>query len=119
MRDIKFRAWHNKEKAMLIKGDNYGTTHNYDCLDYSKKQDVVLMEFTSLHDMNNAGNTDVYEYDILIDGHGRVYKVEWDYKNTGWAGIRTSDTKKISLPKLLLGGSIVIGNIYENKELLC
>lgn len=83
------------------------------------KQVIARRQYTGLHDKNDAGNTDVYEHDILYNGEGQYYKVEWDYRDTGWCGINTYNNNKKNLTELLMKYSIVVGNIYENKDLLC
>ena len=73
----------------------------------------------ALHSLSySVMSTDVYEGDILYDSAGRYYKVEWDYRDTGWVGIDLYNNNKKKLVELLLNYAIVVGNIWENPELL-
>lgn len=128
MKKIKFRAWNNRvnelrevlriffnENTIEVKNDNSfdGLTWFLDYCD--------LMQFTGWHDRNNRK---IYESDIvkfdntLIGGIKGVAVIEWvdDFciqQNPGWImynkGYHTHDS---------FLGSEVIGNIYENPELL-
>lgn len=122
MREIKFRAWHKLEKAMLQVGDDYGSKHSLDCVVYFMQgQPVELMQFIGLHDKNKK---DIYEGDIItLDdsdiGGGKVtgevmFNDDQCLSNLEWGlwlsnGYRSTD---------FLGTLEVIGNIYENPELL-
>ena len=121
MREIKFRAWGstitNNRKHIFTPA-----VDGFNCLnvgiDNLQAIGIVIMQYTGLKDKNEASQREVYEHDILYDGKGKYYKVEWDYRNTGWRGINTYNNNKKNLVELLLAGSIVVGNIYENQELL-
>ena len=117
---FKFRAWDEIDHEMLDADDmKYGVQYNDKTLSLiSQKECFTFMQYTGLKDINDSGSKEVYEYDILYDGDGSYYKVEWDYRNTGWVGINMYNNSKKNLVELLLKHSIVIGNIYENKELL-
>lgn len=74
-------------------------------------------QFTGAED--GEGN-EVYEGDIIRDGHGRVYEVEWDEDEYQFV-LRTSE----GIIRYTLGGFVndfnsfkVIGNKFENKELM-
>ena len=118
MREIKLRAC-RKDKLY------YGGTILKWLKNASEKgfnmdieSETVFMQYTGLKDKNDDASCDVYEHDILTNGTGNFYKVEWDYRDTGWCGIQINNTKKHRLINLLLRDSIVVGNIYENKDLL-
>ena len=125
MREIKFRAWLKKEKMMIkwypqFFSDTSPVTHYSDEFpnpeDYD---DIILMQYTGLHDKNGK---EIYEGDILkviFENHSENFRVDWSDIYAGW------DCEGVSLSELLgmEHGEIthnveIIGNIYENPELL-
>lgn len=107
MREIKFRAWDGKkmdrvhtlwlqyvEKDWYIPGD---------------KKYEAIMQYTGLKDKNGK---EIYEGDILKfntkGGNEMVYEVKW--KGKGFKPTRMSEDNQEEIE--------IIGNIYENKELL-
>lgn len=131
MREIKFRAWHDKDKAMYefqTTGDHAGqflwrevprdedmtrrpTIRHYkdwSCLEFDSQFHV--MQFTGLLDKNGKEiyEGDIYEYQhVLGKEYWSVDKIEWQENMAGW-GIDKRDSKL----------SVVIGNVYQNPELL-
>ena len=109
MRELKFRAWIEKEKYMALQGEPDLETLSSFMYHYSDCKN--LMQYTGLKDKNGK---EIYEGDILGFEVIRNFKeitvyhfaVTWDFENAGW--IQFSPKNKI----------VVIGNIYENPELL-
>jgi uncharacterized phage protein (TIGR01671 family) len=107
-REIKFRAWdkkfHYMSEEITLEGEVYF------------EEDNILMQFTGLKDKNGK---EIYEGDIIKDKDKKVYKVEWDYN---YAGFAPFCEQIFSAPDTYsewnLGEIEIIGNIYENKELL-
>ena len=111
MREIKFRAWDNKLNKILEWTD---IAYNDDPF-FHEDRDYELMQFTGLYDKNGK---EIYEGDILKRPDLEInYIVVF---NGGCFCIQDSKNKHHKL-KLLDGISIflgIIGNIYENPELL-
>lgn len=110
MREIKFRAWDKKKKEMItkmyIKRINiYEETLN----NLFEDKDVVFMQYTGLKDINGK---EIYEGDIIKNPHGKSV-IEYIYssfhpldESDGYnSGYKSEEVE-------------VIGNIYENPELL-
>ena len=124
MREIKFRAWFKEENRMIEweqlhlenddcglmvwigeNGDNFGTTSGYPIDNFE------LMQYTGLKDKN--GN-EIYEGDIIKYDTGRPEQISFD--NARFTS--GNDRGRTLLSKGLARLCKVIGNIYENPELL-
>lgn len=113
-REIKFRAWDKKQKRWT----NYSITDDllrfYDkhlgCWKTDKENNrFILVQYTGIKDKNNK---DIYEGDIVKTCYGTC-KVE--YKLDSYHIVSLNDNFSN-----LLGWqeTEIIGNIYENEELL-
>lgn len=100
MKTIKFRAWEIKEPKLNFAGRMHylGITEDFFTYVARNPQDYILMQFTGLTDKNGK---EIYEGDLVTDINNKIRKVRW--VDNGWN---------------LLGKYKVIGNIYENPELL-
>lgn len=122
-REIKFRVWSETKKKMyeealvisdrvsmnndLVIVDPDGTT----CVDGESINDAIFLQFTGLKDKNGK---EIYEGDLvrvwISDSDMGIQEVEWDDESLCWS----------------IGGEWgfdydvfeVIGNIYENPNLL-
>ena len=110
MREIKFRAWDGAritdENAVIIYCD--GSTAVFDRFGDVVNKQLVLLQFTGLHDKNGK---EIYEGDILKWDEKKwgcpyLEVCEWNY---GLLNMRFNDWKD---------HCEVVGNIYENPELL-
>jgi uncharacterized phage protein (TIGR01671 family) len=72
-----------------------------------------LIQFTGLHDKNGK---EIYESDI-VDFEGDIYPISWYEDDARWWGINDLARTYI-LASGQISESAVIGNIYENPELL-
>lgn len=134
MREIKFRAWNNNGKCMVTSPVGVATIISRFIRDFRPTstgfgsrqsevtpEDYIPMQFTGLKDKHGK---EIYEGDILnYPREEQVISVRWSsdgywafYEHRGFDdGVGRGDwrlTTGISL------NSEVIGNIYENPELL-
>jgi uncharacterized phage protein (TIGR01671 family) len=110
MREIKFRAWDKKLKFMYPDAFE----HPDYCFEDLLNDDIFeVMQFTGLKDKNGK---EIYEGDIVkIPTNEKVFIVEWD---TYFWKIITKDKMNNAGLGLKTTNIEVIGNIYENPELL-
>lgn len=110
MREIKFRAWNSKKPEMLLLGDL--TDANWDIRFIFKH--YKIMQYTGITDKNGF---EIYEGDIIkrtspTQGSSKYTVVTWRSGGTGIGfNLRASDGNQSK-------SFIVIGNIYENPDLL-
>ena len=122
MREHKYRAWDKQDNKMYEKQavdeDGYAVDINGDEA-YSNEPFRILMQYTGLKDKNGV---EIYEGDILQDDERPVEcgVVEWDYDSLIVNNAKiTPEWRKTSVESgLKYRHWIVIGNIYENPELL-
>lgn len=130
MREIKFRAWHKEKKKMLSYGELFNIDcsgeypflalaagHYEDCIEPLK---VELMQYTGLQDTNGV---DIYEGDIINAEYRNEWSVEKIYGNVmfsdnGCFYLSVTENEGVIFPLLCEDTIEVIGNIYENPELL-
>jgi uncharacterized phage protein (TIGR01671 family) len=135
MREIKFRAWDKEDKTMenvlyinfdimevslgsgidLDDEDTmYGDVSPSPAINYVKFDDIELMQYTGLKDKNGE---EIYEGDIVHDSTcDLTWAVTWNEESGGYG-------EPAKYPKNFLYKSLekyfeVLGNIYENPELL-
>ena len=127
MKPIKFRAWDIKNKKWIktyyghvkyipITNDNTGlieVSYSSELADACvnekwEKEEIILVQFTGLLDKNEK---EIYEGDIIkgrnLEGFYKIKEVKWDVNQWyPFAGHRGYEDFEI------------IGDIYENKELI-
>jgi uncharacterized phage protein (TIGR01671 family) len=111
-REIKFKVWRKEEKRMIdpdivkdwpteaLVSDNF---HR-------------ILQYTGVSDSNGI---EVYEGDIVRspqqgDSEGSIYTVSWDLEKGAWR-LKMKDKEAVFS---LVKDYEIIGNIYENPELI-
>lgn len=107
MREIKFRVWSEKLKEMLLV-DKLDLTGDEGAIVFDENADEhyftnsPTMQYTGLKDKNGSV---IYEGDIVRSKEFGIKEVYWDNDFSCWRIGRGCEQE-------------VIGNIYENPELL-
>ena len=123
-REIKYRAWLKEEKKMV----------NVETIDFSEKsiqylekneiidayllrttflEDIELMQYTGIKDKNDV---EIYEGDIIICKYGPEIMMEVKWVDEGFRTLgKYNGDNYVGYVK---NSAEVIGNIYENFELV-
>ena len=123
MREIKFRAWH---KIYLEMSDDFGLGDEWIMFWENAKRgadptddDCEIMQFTGLKDKNGK---EIYEGDILKVDNRRIVEIYWFDAGGCFDTRYLSDNIKEPFRTLYNNEwddrTEIIGNIYENPELL-
>jgi uncharacterized phage protein (TIGR01671 family) len=126
MRDIRFRAWDVRNEVMWLRKPKQLTSEFFQLIEQDQKggEQFVLMQFTGLSDTIDV---EIYEGDIVAWSYEPVRYdsylrntgvIEWD-PHGQWRIVQEPHIEQgIALPAYPDIKLKVIGNIYENPELL-
>lgn len=117
MREIKFRVWDIRLGSMSPPVDliRMLDSHANTGIKASRWPDRIYLQYTGLKDKNGV---EIFEGDILSDGSGFLARVIYHQAEARFGFSVTNDR----YPGVMYAGSMlkcqVIGNRYENPELL-
>ena len=129
-REIKFRVWsHDAKKfrsrifVLTSNGLLMQVEHSDDCMFLTFPQESVQFAglYTGLKDKNGK---EIYEGDIMQSGKGKNFTVIFSKTKHKWSVALShyppnwSDRKRYKSMEWALENCEIIGNIYENPELL-
>jgi uncharacterized phage protein (TIGR01671 family) len=121
MREIKFRAWHKEKKIMgevlgidILHKEIFFSNGDVDCCGFADLKYIELMQYTGLKDMREK---EIYEGDI-VTLHNSEYKVIFNTEEARF--VLRNDEFEMNIPFTNNNNKRmeVIGNIYENPELI-
>lgn len=128
MENIKFRAW-QRDKRMMCKvrdihflSEQASLEEKENVINTRRFKDIKLMQFTGLYDKNGKEiyEGDIIKYSAYLDESAEIKEgiaqVVWDKEETGYYLANDYKSNLFYLIKDL--ECEVIGNIYENYELL-
>ena len=123
-REIKYRAWLKEEKKMVIVETIDFTDKSMQYLEKNEIidayllrrvifEDIELMQYTGIKDKNGV---EIYEGDIIICKYGPEIMMEVKWVDEGFRTLgKYNGDNYVGYVK---NSAEVIGNIYENPELL-
>ena len=118
-RPIKFRVWNEKQKVMLIDQD----VMNFTLAQLNGIVGAIIMQYTGLKDRLGKeiyeGDILKYDEDIIVVQSPRWYScdafTEYGYHNLGSF---QDDYDNEQEPSRIIREGEIIGNIYENRDLI-
>ena len=116
MREILFRGWDEKNKEMVDNINLLFSNHLNDCFEEYEECGLKIMQYTGLKDRNGK---EIYEGDVLdhpMQGKRVVY-YPFNERVASY-GLREISTGMCSTLQDSHRVYEIIGNIYENPELL-
>lgn len=128
-RAIKFRAWDKENRQMLMNNElpaYLDSCNANEIFEVMRDEGLIVMQYTGIKDKSDK---EVYEGDIVKIGNshpgsfvpintlGRLTVIEWKY-STFWINAKHLPNELGSQNRLDACEASIVGNIYENPELL-
>jgi uncharacterized phage protein (TIGR01671 family) len=126
MREIKFRVWSKDRKMFVMDGMSVediqeDATHSVHLPMLIKQEECVWQQYTGLKDRNGQ---EIYEGDLINFSWQAGYKEFYDDKNqevfynNESASFVFGKDKSCMLDRVVYDTLEVVGNVFENPELL-
>lgn len=119
-RELKFRAFDDGKMLTMPLDTNFGISRFFGIL----REDAIVMQFTGIKDI---ADKEIYEGDILKVGENLICEIVFVEKNVEDYGDEIHSAfhakvyghnKTIPLDSYLKNNCVLIGNVYENTELV-
>ena len=119
-RELKFRAFDDGKMLTMPLDTNFGISRFFGIL----RDDAIVMQFTGIKDI---ADKEIYEGDILKVGENLICEIVFVEKNVEDYGDEIHSAfhakvyrhnKTIPLDSYLKNNCVLIGNVYENPELV-
>lgn len=131
-RTSKYRAWNIEKEIMCYDNEDGGQGYNWDgwcvsdvyavnyVLEQAIQERYIFQQFIHATDYSGA---DIYEGDILSHPDDDMFVIVWCDFSNGFRAKYLNDTDNLLNTSIRpqvndKGQAVVIGNIFENKELL-
>jgi len=115
-REIKFRLWTGKKMVPMTAG--LMTAATFYPFGFkgatSNPNKFVMLQFTGLHDKNGK---EIYNGDLITEGHSTIYEVRYTPPQFRLFCVR-KPIQSHTFSRWTDQFSEIIGNIYENRELI-
>ena len=112
MREIKFRAWHKKEKCWAYGDLKRGLASFFEAINKGELDENTLCQHTGFE------YKEWWHKDIIRIPDEGLFIIEWNSTNAMWMALHIKKRFWMDLHNAWLRGGKVIGNIYDNPELL-